>query len=285
MSGPRGPAAFPTPLRRLPLRSDSPYAAARRPAPLPSAHDGDAPVSAAPATVRRSGRIPSFLRALAGALVVMISVAAPAHAGPTLALDAQARATVPNDEMVVTVAVEREGPQAGPLNEAVVAQLNAAILEARTVDGIRARLGGISTQPQFARDGRQQGWRVRGEVVLESTRMAALAQLGARLGERMQLAAVQFRLSGERRRAEEKQLVAEAAQAFRARAAEAATAFGFQGYDLKELALRTGGQPGPRPLAMARGGAESAPASMPLPAEGGDSEVVVTVTGTVELKP
>jgi hypothetical protein len=32
-------------------------------------------------------------------------------------------------------------------------------------------------------------------------------------------------------------------------------------------------------------GADAAPASVPLPAEGGDSEVVVGVVGTVELRP
>jgi predicted secreted protein len=217
------------------------------------------------------------------AFAVLAAALAPAHAGPTLALDAQARAAVPNDEMVVVLAAERDGAQVGPLNEAVLVQLNAAIAEARGVEGVRARLGSMSTQPSWNRDGRPQGWRVRGEVILESTRIAALAQLGGRLGERMQLAAVQFRLSAERRQTEEKRLVGEAAKAFRARAADAAAAFGFAGYELKELALRgSGTPPGPRPM-MAR--AAAADAAAPLPTEAGDSDVVVAVTGTVELKP
>lgn len=207
-----------------------------------------------------------------------------AAAGPTLTLDASARASVPNDEMVVTLAVERDGPQPGPLNESVVAQLNAALADARAVEGVRARLGQVWTQPNVGRDGRPAGWRVRGEVVLESTRLQAVAQLGGRLAERMQLAGVSFRLSAERRRAEEQRLVAEAVQAFRTRAAEAARAFGFAGYELKEVALRSGGAPGPRPMAMARGQAEVA-ASAPLPTDAGDSDVVVGVSGSVELRP
>jgi predicted secreted protein len=207
----------------------------------------------------------------------------PAAAAPTLSLDASARATVSNDEMVVTLAVERDGPQPGPLNEAVIAQLNAAIAEARTVEGVRARLGQVWTQPNFTREGRPQGWRVRGEVVLESARLQPLAQLGGRLSDRMLLSGVQFRLSGERRRAEERRLLGEAAQAFRARAAEAAAAFGFTGYEIRELTLRGAGAAPPRPLGMAR--AQGDAASAPLPTEGGDSEVVVTVSGTVELRP
>jgi predicted secreted protein len=150
---------------------------------------------------------------------------------------------------------------------------------------VKARLGSIWTQPNYTRDGKAQGWRVRGEVVLESTRMAAVAQLGARLGERMQLSGVQFRLSAERRQAEERRLIAEAARAFRARAAEAATAFGFAGYELKEIALRSGGgSPGPRPMAAMARGAVAADAA-PLPTEGGESDVVVGVSGSVELRP
>jgi predicted secreted protein len=219
------------------------------------------------------------------ALLAALWTVTPAQAGPVLALDAQARAAVANDEMLVTLAFERDGAQVGPLNDAVLSQLNAAIAEAKRVEGVKARLGAVYTQPNFTREGKTQGWRVRGEIVLESTQMPALAQLGARLGERMQLTGVQFRLSSERRQVEEKRLIAEAARAFRARAADAAAAFGFAGYELKELALRSGGNaPGPRPMAaMARGGPDVAAA--PLPTEGGDSDVVVGVSGSVELKP
>lgn len=209
-----------------------------------------------------------------------------AAAGPTLSLDAQARAAVPNDELLVVVALERDAPQPGPANDAVLRALEAALAEARRVDGVKARLGSVSTQPLVGRDGRPQGWRVRGEAVLESTRTAELAQLAGRLGERLQLAAVQYRLSAERRQAEEKRLVTEAAKAFRARAADAAWAFGFASYELKSLTLHTGGGgPGPRPMAMAaaRGGAEVAAA--PLPSDAGESEVVVGVSGSIELRP
>lgn len=208
-----------------------------------------------------------------------------AQAGPTLTLDAQARAAVANDELVVVLAVERDAAQPGPANDAVLRALEAALAEGRATEGVKARLGSVSTQPQFNRDGRPQGWRVRGEAVLSSTRTAALAQLAGRLSERMQLAAVQYRLSAERRHLEERRLVAEAATAFRAKAAEAARAFGFFDYELKSLTLHTGGDagPGPRPMAMAaaRAGAEAAP----LPADAGESEVVVGVSGSVELRP
>lgn len=222
---------------------------------------------------------------LGAAAIVMLALgpSASALAGPMLSLEARARVSVANDEMVVTLGVQRDGPQVGPLNEAVVAELNAALAEARRVDGVQSRLGAIWTRPLAGQDGRPQGWRVGGEVVLESARIDELATLGGRLSERLQLSGIQFRLSRTARAREESRLVSEAARAFRERAAEAATAFGFAAYELRELSLRTSGDGSPRPMAMARSTMEAAYA--PLPSEGGESEVVVVVEGRVELRP
>ena len=205
-----------------------------------------------------------------------------------LTLSADARSQVANDEMLVTLAVERDGTQLAELNAAVVAQLDAALAEAKRVEGVRARLGSIQTMPQFDRSGnRTTGWRVRGEVQLESRDLKALPALAGRLAERMQLVGVAFRLSEPRRRQEESRLLADAARAFGERASDAARAFGFSGYAIRELALGDSNAPAPRPMFRARAEmAQMASAAvMPLPAEGGDSEVVVSVTGTVELRP
>jgi len=207
---------------------------------------------------------------------------------PTLQLDAMASATITNDEMVVVLAFERDGQQLAPINEAVVSQLNAAIAEARRVEGVRARLGSLSTFPNFTREGKPNGWRVRGEVVLESRMLQQLAQLSGRLSEKMQLASVAFRLSSERRRTEEDRLLTEAAKSFQNKATQAAAAFGFKSYQIRELSLRPGGNFQPRPVYMGRS-AEAMPmaasAPPPVPTDGGESEVVVSVGGTVNLMP
>jgi len=209
---------------------------------------------------------------------------------PTLQLDAMASATIANDEMVVVLAVERDGQQIATLNEAVVSQLNAAIAEARRVDGVRARLGSLSTYPNVTREGKPNGWRVRGEVVLESRMLEQLSQLTGRLAEKMQLASVAFRLSSERRRIEEERLLTQAAKSFQNKATQAATAFGFKSYQIRELSLRPGGNFQPRPVYMNRSAeampmAASASAPAPVPTDGGESEVVVSVSGTVNLIP
>jgi predicted secreted protein len=226
--------------------------------------------------------------ACAASLLLGLVGAQSVAAAPTLQLDAKASATVANDEMVVVLAVERDGQQLAPINEAVVSQLNAAIAEARRVEGVRARLGSLSTFPSFTREGKANGWRVRGEVVLESRMLQQLSQLTGRLSEKMQLASVMFRLSSERRRIEEDRLLSEAAKSFQDKATQAATAFGFKSYQIRDLSLRPGGNFQPRPVYMGRSAdampmAASAPP--PVPTDGGESEVVVSVSGTVDLMP
>ena len=243
---------------------------------------------------RRAGPVARTAAVCAASLILglmgaKLATAASTQAStPTLQLDAMASATITNDEMVVVLAFERDGQQLAPINEAVVSQLNAAIAEARRVEGVRARLGSLSTFPNFTREGKPNGWRVRGEVVLESRMLQQLAQLSGRLSEKMQLASVAFRLSSERRRTEEDRLLTEAAKSFQNKATQAAAAFGFKSYQIRELSLRPGGNFQPRPVYMGRS-AEAMPmaasAPPPVPTDGGESEVVVSVGGTVNLMP
>ena len=239
---------------------------------------------------RLAGLAARAAAACAASLMLGLMGTQPAMAAspPTLQLDAMASATIANDEMVVVLAVERDGQQIVTLNEAVVSQLNAAIAEARRVDGVRARLGSLSTYPNVTREGKPNGWRVRGEVVLESRMLEQLSRLTGRLSEKMQLASVAFRLSSERRRIEEEGLLTQAAKSFQNKATQAATAFGFKSYQIRELSLRPGGNFQPRPVYMSRS-AEAMPmaasAPPPVPTDGGESEVVVSVSGTVDLIP
>lgn len=219
-------------------------------------------------------------RVVAATLFLILPLSA--AAGPALQLQAAARSEVANDEMVVSLAAERRGPEVGPLNTAVLSQLNAAIVQAKSMPGIEARLGGVMTQPNWS-DNRQDGWLVRGEVILDSTNREALAKLAGRLAKTLQLAGVQFRLSSMRRVQEENALIEEAAGNFRSKADAAAKAFGFSGYTLRELSLQPqNGMPPPfQPMTSMRAATAEA---VPVPVEGGRSEIVVTVSGTVELQ-
>jgi len=224
-------------------------------------------------------------RATIALAAVLVSFVAPAHAGPTLTLSAEARARVPNDEMTVTLAIEREGTQPGAPNDQVARELAEAIERAKKVPGVQARLGAIWTQPTTNAQGRVTGYRVRGEAVLSSRDFAELGQLAGTLGARMQIAGVGFHVSHARRDEERAHLIAQAAAAFRAKAQTTAAAFGLRDYELRALTLNDGGGSPPRymaaPMSMADG---ARAAAAPLPTEGGESEIVVGLSRQVELR-
>lgn len=222
--------------------------------------------------------------ALACAAVFALGAGA-AQAGPTLTLAAEARARVANDEMTVTLAVERDGAQPGPPNDLVNRELADAIERARKVPGVQARLGQFWTQPVFGAQGKITGYRVRGELALESRNVAELGQLTGVLGARMQVAGIGFRVSAQRRDIERDRLLKEAADAFRAKAHAAAGALGYREYEIRTVTLQDGQASQPRfqaqPMAMADG-VRASPA--PLPVEAGDSEISVGMSGSVELR-
>ncbi len=235
-----------------------------------------------PLTAHPPGRLVSALR---GALVGLALAAAPAIAlaGPTLHLEASVRSELPNDEMVVQLAVERSGPAAEKLNEEVLQALDLALAKAKTVSGVRARLGSVTTQPDWGPQGRRTGWRVRGVVVLEGSDLGATGELAGELSSDLQIAGVSFRLTEAARNREQARLIEEAAAAFKAKAAQTSKAFGYQSFELKTLTLdHAATTPPPRPMQMEfRAAADSA---AKVPTDGGDTTVTLTIGGSVELK-
>ena len=219
------------------------------------------------------------------ALTIAIG-AAQSISAATLTLEASAKADISNDEMVVVMAFEREGADLASINQAVNQTLSAAIAEAKKVAGVKARLGSINTNPNWTPQGKPSGWRVRGEVVMTSKELAALGTLSGQLGQKLQMTSVQFRLSEDSRKDAEKRLIRDAAQAFKDKASDAAKALGFSSYTIKDIGLNQGFQVSVRPMPMMRAKSDmmSMSSSAPVPTESGESEVVVTFNGSVELK-
>ena len=71
---------------------------------------------------------------------------------------------------------------------------------------------------------------------------------------------------------------------FKARAGDIAKSFGFAGYGLREVSVNSndqGFQPRPRVMAME---AKATASDMAVPLEAGKTAVVVTVSGSVQLR-
>ena len=225
----------------------------------------------------------------AGAVAVAAAAtlaATPARAAPEANLEAAAHSRVNNDEMRVMLGTDRTGPQPAVLNDAVVQALNTALAQARQNPRIKARLAGIYTSPQYTSQGKPEGYRVSGQIELESRDFAALAALAGDLGQKLQLQGIQFRVSTERRTEEEAALLKQAAAAFQAKAQAMAEAFGFRSYKIKSVSLGTqfpGSPPMMRAERMSYGASDKAVAAS-LPIDGGDAEISLTVSGQIELQ-
>ena len=226
------------------------------------------------------------IKLIAGLILSTALSTAQLATAATLTLEASAKSDVSNDEMVVVMAIERDGADLAAINQAINQALSAAIAEAKKVTGVKARLGSINTNPNWTNQGKPAGWRVRGEVVMTSKELAALGALTGQLGQKLQISSIQFRLSDDSRKDAEKRLIRDAAQAFKDKASDASKALGFANYAIKDIGLNQGFQMSVRPMPMMRGKSDmmSSSSSAPAPTESGESEVIVTFNGSIELK-
>jgi predicted secreted protein len=96
---------------------------------------------------------------------------------------------------------------------------------------------------------------------------------------------VSFALSREQRSKVEGEAQAIAIERFKSKAGEIAKSFGFAGYSLREVSINANDQgfsPRPRMASMQAKSMDAADASIPV--EAGKSSVVVTVSGSVQMK-
>jgi len=207
------------------------------------------------------------------------------QAEPTVTLSAYASTKVPSDEMVVSLQVDREGTNLGALNQAVLSELQSALSQAKSVSGVRARLGNVRTHQTYSPQGKAIGWRVYGEVVLDSKKLKELGDLTGHLSQKLQLSSVAFRLSDEKKLELEQSLLTNAAQAFQAKAKASAKALGFETFRIKEVSVSQGMEGGRPVMPMVADSMVMRKAvAASVPTEAGESEVSVTLSGSVTLR-
>ncbi|MFZ5520724.1 MAG: SIMPL domain-containing protein [Pseudomonadota bacterium] len=201
-------------------------------------------------------------------------------------LSSSATLEVPRDQMTVVLSVTREGAEAAAVQAALKQVLDQALAEARrsaAPGALEVQTGGFSMGPRYNREGRINGWQGSAELILEGTDTARVAQLAGRLSQ-MNVSSVSYGLSRGLRERHEADVTREAIQRFRVRAADVAKAFGFSGYTLGEVSVRSGDAGAPPVPRMAVAMAKMADAeAAPLPVEAGKGSITVTVSGNVLL--
>jgi len=201
-----------------------------------------------------------------------------------LSLSAKASLEVPQDVVDITLFYEQEAPDAASLTSTLNQHADAALRQAKGVDHVSAHSGAFTVYPSTDRDGRISAWRGRTEVVLESKDFAAATKLAGKMTDSMQVGSVTFSLSPEAQREAEQTLSTQAIASFRKQAQDAAQAFGYSAYSIREVSVGHNGS-SPRPVMMmaARNVGADAKMAAPMALEAGTSTVTVNVSGSVQM--
>jgi predicted secreted protein len=203
-----------------------------------------------------------------------------------VSLTASGTVEVQQDLLTIAMNTTKEGPDAATVQAQLKLALDAALTEAKKAalpGQLDVRTGQFSLSPRYGRDGKVNGWQGTTELVLEGRDFGRISTTAGKV-QTLTLGGVAFGLSREQRTKVEGDAQTIAIDRFKAKAGEIAKGFGFAGYTLREVSVNANDQgyvPRPRMMAME---AKSSMADAPVPVEAGKSAVVVTVSGSVQLK-
>ena len=201
-------------------------------------------------------------------------------------LSASGSVEVQQDLLSISMTTTRDGPDAGTVQNQLKVALDAALAEAKKSaqpGQLDVRTGNFSLYPRYTRDGKINGWLGTAELVLEGRDFARISTVAGKV-QTLTMGNVAFSLSREQRTKVEAEAQSIAIDRFKAKADTIAKSFGFGSYTLREVSVNANDQGfAPRQRAMAME-AKAASSDAPVPVEAGKSTVLVTVSGSVQLK-
>lgn len=201
-------------------------------------------------------------------------------------LSASGSVEVQQDLLSIAMSTSAGGSDANAVQAQLKQALDTALTQAKQAAApgqMEVRTGNFSLYPRYNKDGKMNGWQGSTELVLEGKDFARITTTAGKI-QTLTLANVSFALSREQRAKVEGEAQAQAIERFKAKAVEVAKGFGFGGYTLREVSINANDQgypPRPRVMAMQ---AKSEMADAAVPVEAGKSTVLVTVSGSVQMK-
>jgi len=200
--------------------------------------------------------------------------------GPLVDFNVEAHQTAPNDQGSATAFFEADGSNPAELARKVNTTIAQALAIAKQSTAVQTRSGNTWTSPIYGKTGRAiEGWRMRSELLLESRDIPALAVLLGKLQTSLGVSQISLQPSPETRSKAEDVATTEAINTFRDKAKRLAAQLG---RDYRIVQINVGSSRGPV-FAMKAMALRSDAAPMPL--EGGESQVTVSVSGQVEILP
>jgi len=222
----------------------------------------------------------SILKPAFAVLSLFIAGSVFASASMNVELSAEASRPAANDLTQAVVSAEASGNLPAELSRQINQAIAEALKVAKTFPSVKAKSGGTSTYPVYAKNGKIESWRMRSDVSLESGDTASLSELLGKLQTSLGVSSVQMAPSPETRRKAENEAMLDAITLFKARAKLLADSLG-KAYSIKQLSISTGGRFA-APVMRASKAMSSEAALMPL--EPGESQVTVSVSGKIEIE-
>ncbi|HEY9066362.1 MAG TPA: SIMPL domain-containing protein [Burkholderiaceae bacterium] len=226
---------------------------------------------------------------VAATLAAAASNAALADAPPppqgVVHLTTSATAEVTKDLLTITLSTTKDGTDAAAVQTQLKQALDAALAEAKKSvrpGQLDVQTGNFQLQPRYTNKGQINGWQGSAELVVEGRDMPAIGQLTGRITT-LTIAGVAYNISRELREKTESEVAAQAIARYRAKAADYAKQFGYAAYTLREVNVQSNDVPPVRPMARMSVNAMSASSDAALPVEPGKGNVMVTVSGTVQM--
>ncbi|WP_225617025.1 SIMPL domain-containing protein [Variovorax sp. 38R] len=203
-----------------------------------------------------------------------------------LQLSASGTVEVQQDLLSMTLVTTRDAAEAGTVQSQLKTALDAALAEAKKnaqPGQLDVRTGNFSLSPRYTKDGKINGWQGSTELVLEGRDFARITQTAGRIST-LSVGNVGFGLSREQRAKTETEAQNIAIDNFKQKAGELAKGFGFGGYTLREVSVNANDSGPIRPRVMAMQAKSFSAADSAVPVEAGKTNVVVNVSGSVQLK-
>lgn len=223
----------------------------------------------------------------AGATAVFAQNSAATEPRNVVQLSAVGTVEVQQDLLVLNLSTQKDGADAGAVQAQLKQALDAALSEAKRnaqPGQLDVHTGPFGLYPRYGKDGKINGWQGRAELVLEGRDFARITATAGKI-QTLAISNVGFGLSREARAKVESEAQTQAIEQFKARAAELAKGFGFSTYSLREVAVNSNEMvPGPRPRMMAAEAKMGSFSDTSVPVEAGKAQVVVNVSGSVQMR-
>lgn len=205
---------------------------------------------------------------------------ASASTATTIDLSAEASRSANNDLARATVFAEASGATPGELARRVNGLVADGLKTAKSYASVKTRSGATHTYPSYGKGGKIDAWRMRSDLLLESSDTTALSELLGKLQGALAVANLVMVPAPATLKKAENEAIVDAIAAFKARATLIADTLG-KAYRIKQMSINSSGRPMEMPMLKARGmmAAEAAP----MPIEAGESQISANISGQIEL--